>query len=95
MDLGEFLQAWFDAIMNPGDQFELRFAEIGGDVGVAERRAEGRRMRRIGKHAVGPDAQAFFFYAALQPLQHPGLEGLQSFMEMIQTRTPEAIDTPK
>ena len=64
VDFGELRQALVDVGVDAGDQLELGFAEIGGDVRVRERRPEPGRMRRRGELSVGSDAEAFFFDAA-------------------------------
>ena len=74
VDLGQLAQAAVDAGVHAGDQLELRLAEIGRDVLVRERRAEPRRVRRFGKRAVRPDAQAFLLDAAPDACERLGRE---------------------
>ena len=74
VDLAQLAQAALDVAVHAGDQLQLRLAEIGRDVLVGERRAEPRRVRRVGKHAVRPDAQAFLFDAAQDAGERLGRE---------------------
>ena len=68
VDAHEFVQAGFGTAVHAGDKLQLRFAEVGGDIGVGERRSQLLRMRRERQLAVGMRAQAFLFHAA----QHAG-----------------------
>ena len=70
VNCGEVVEAGLRAAMHPGDELELRLAEVGGYARVGERRAEPRRMRRGGQRAVGPHAQALLFDAASKTRQH-------------------------
>ena len=70
VDFGEFGDARLRVRVYAGDQLELRFAEIGGDMRVRERRAEPGGVRRVGEHSVLPYAQAFLFHAAPYASQH-------------------------
>ncbi len=81
VDLGQLLEAGLDAGMHAGDQFELRFAEIGRDVRMGERRAERGRVRRGGKPAVRLHAQAFLFESAPNAAQDLGRQRAEAFFE--------------
>ena len=61
VQLREFGQGGGSVQMGTGHQFDLRLAEVGGDVRVREGRAQRRRVRRQGQTATGLGAQAFFF----------------------------------
>jgi hypothetical protein len=54
-----------------GHKLDLRFAEVGGDAGVRQGRAHGRRVRRECQAAAGLGAQAFFLDTAAHALE-PG-----------------------
>ncbi len=83
MDRGEFIEARVHAGVDAGDQLELGFAEIRGDVRMGERRAERRRVRRIGKRAVRPDAKAFLFDSAPDAPEYFRRECAQPFVQRI------------
>ena len=72
MDVGQFRQAGTDRIMRIGYQFELRLAEVGGDVRVRQWRAEPCRMGCFGEAAIRSHAQAFFFNTAVEAAEHLG-----------------------
>ena len=61
-----------NAVINAG--LKPVFAEIRRDVRVSERGAEPRRMRRVCKLAVRPDAQAFLLDTAPNAFEHAGRE---------------------
>jgi hypothetical protein len=87
VDRAQLLETAFDIGVDAGDQLELRLAEVGGDMRMRQRRAERRRMRGAGQHAVRPDAQAFFFNAAPKAPAHFGCEHIESFYQR-QTGSP-------
>ncbi len=58
--------------MHAGDQFELRFAEVRGDVWMRERGAKRMRVRCHRKRSVGSDAQALFFDSAPKAREYDG-----------------------
>ena len=75
----EFGRAGLRARVHTGDELHLRFAEIGGDVRVGQRRAQRRRVPGAGQMAVRTGAQALFFHAtahACQAVVAPTLDGL-------------------
>src|SRR5580704_19029223 len=53
MNFGELLQAGLGTGVHTGNELELRLAEIGSDVRMAERGAERGRMRGRGERSVG------------------------------------------
>ena len=61
VDFGQLSQASADGGVRPGNQLNLRFAVIGGDVRVRQRRAQRHRMRRQRQVARRLHAQALFF----------------------------------
>ena len=61
MKLFQLAQTRIRRRMDTGDELELCFAEVRGDVWMSKRRAERMRVRRHGKRSVWPDAQALFF----------------------------------
>ena len=81
VDLRQLFQTRLDARVHPGDELELRLAEVGGDVRVRERRAERRRVRRQREFTAGLRAQAFFFDAASDRLQALLRQRAQSFVQ--------------
>ena len=75
VDLQQLFQAGLGCGMYAGDQLQLRFAVVGGDVRMRQRRAQRLRMRRHGQPAFRRGAQAFLFDAAayaLQPIRRKG-----------------------
>ena len=81
VDVAQLLQAGLRRQMDTGDQLELRFAEIGGDVRMRQRRAQAGRMRGQRERAVRANAQAFFFDPASECHQGRGRNRAQSFIE--------------
>jgi hypothetical protein len=81
VDRGELLEAALHAGVHAGDELELRFAEIGGDVRMRERRPEPRRVRRRGERAVGPNAEALLLDAAPDPVQSPRPQRAKTFAD--------------
>ena len=77
VNLGQLVEASLRAAMHAGDELELRFAEVGGDARMGERRAKLRRMARGRQHAVGPHPQSLFFDSAAQTRQHGRRERVQ------------------
>ena len=77
LHIGQLLQANIGVGMHTGDQFHLGFAEIGGDMGVREGRAQRLGVRGHGQHAAGQGAQAFFFHAAADSAQAFCCQGAQ------------------
>ena len=49
--------------MHAGNQFQLRFTEIGGDVRMGQRRAQCDWMGLERQRAIRGNPQAFLFYA--------------------------------
>ena len=58
--------------MHAGDEFELRLAEIGGDVRVRQRRTERRWMRRMRQGTIKGGPQTFLFKPAAHAAQALG-----------------------
>ena len=81
MQLGELLQAGLDARVHPGDELELRLAEVGGDARVRQRGAETGGMRRARERAVGVHPQALLFHAAAKAPEAFRAEFLQTMFE--------------
>ncbi len=77
MNAGQFLKAGLDAGMHAGDEFELRFAEIGRDAGMGQSRTQRGRVRQRGQLAVRKYPQAFLFDAAPDGAQIGGRERAQ------------------
>ncbi len=67
--------------MHAGDELELRFAEIGGDVRVGKGRTQRRGVRRGRELAVRPHAKAFLFNAPVQAAQRLGRQRIQSLLK--------------
>ena len=78
-----FLQRGLDVLMRPRDQLDLRLAEVGGDAGVREGRAEGRRVRRERQAAARLGAQAFFFNAAAHALELGWRQRFQAVLQCV------------
>ena len=78
--VGELVHAILHAGVNAGDQLQLAFAVIGGDVRVRQRRAQGQRMwRQRQAAATGQGAQAFLFDATADAEQSLGGQAAQTF----------------
>src|SRR5262249_25205437 len=69
VDRGEFLEQCVGVAVRAGNELELRFAEVGGDVRMGERGAERGGMRRERERAIRGHAQAFLLHAAQDPAQ--------------------------
>jgi hypothetical protein len=82
VDLRQLGQARFDAGVHAGDELELRFAEIGGDVRMGQRRPQTCRVRRQGQRAVGLRTQAFLLDAAPHAGQALGRQCLQALLDV-------------
>jgi len=67
--------------VHAGDEFELRFAEIGRDVRMRQCRTEFRRMRGQRQETVAARAQALLLDAAAQPAQPLRRERLQARLQ--------------
>jgi hypothetical protein len=81
VDVRELFQALLHAGMHARDQFQLRFAVVGGDVGMREGRAERRRVRGQREGAGGGGAQALLLDAAPDALQPRGRERAQRVVQ--------------
>jgi hypothetical protein len=86
--LGQFGQAARHVRVHAGDELELRFAEVGRDVRVGERRPERCRMRRQREPAAGLHTQALFFDAAANSLQLGRRQVPQSLLQAGQAESP-------
>ena len=82
MDLHELLQAGLGIGVHAGDEFELRLAEISGDVRMLERGSERDRMRGRRQRPIGPHPQAFLFDPAPEALQHCARHRLEALLAM-------------
>ena len=60
----QLLQAGFHALVHTGDQLQLGFAVVRGDMRVGQRRAQSDRVRRKRQRARRQYAQTFFFNTA-------------------------------
>ena len=81
VDARELVQAGIGTGVRPRNQLDLRFAEVGGDVRVCERRAQLPGMRRERQLAVRQRAQAFLFHAAQHARQAVCRDRVQPLFE--------------
>ena len=81
VDAPELFEAGLDVRVHAGDQLELRFAEIGGDMRMRQRRTERARMRVGGERPVGQHAQALLLDAAAYVPERVGAERAQTILE--------------
>ena len=86
VDVGQGLQAVFDAGVHRGNEFQQRLGIIGGDGGVGQRRTQSGRVRGLYQPSLRGDAQTFLFQSALYPLQQFSVtgpvQGLQLVLQM-------------
>jgi hypothetical protein len=75
VDIAQLSQGLGHAGVHAGDEFQLRFAEIGGDVRVRQGRAQSARVGRHGIAAARAHPKAFFLDAALHAQQALGAQG--------------------
>jgi hypothetical protein len=73
-------QAFLNPRMHAGDQLQLRFAVIRGDVRVRQRRAQRRRVRGQCQAAIGQRTQAFLLDPAAYALQARWREDVQPLL---------------
>ena len=78
MDACQLVQTVFDAAMHAGDEFELAFAEIGGDARVRQRRAQRGRVRRQRQGTGRQGTQAFLLDTAKHAAQAGSAQRAQS-----------------
>ena len=88
VDLRQFVLAGLGRGVHPGDQLELRFAEVGRDVRVRQGRTQACRVRGERQPAVARGAQAFLFDATQHRGQGLGRERTQRCQKTIQERSP-------
>ena len=70
----QFRKTGVDAVMRVGDEFELRFAEVGGDVRVRQWRPQTCGVRCFGKDAIGFKTQTLLLYTARETAERCGRE---------------------
>ena len=86
---GQLVTARIDGRMHTGDELDLRFAEVGGDVRMGQRGAERARMGRRCQHAVRPYPQTLLFDAPQEPLKHGRRKCTQGLLLVIQAASPD------
>ena len=88
VDLGQLQGAGVGIGMNTGDQLELRFAEIGRDVRVGQRRAQRGRVGCERQRPVWSNPQALLFDAAAHRREPLRRDRLQSLFQTAHARFP-------
>ncbi|MNV76394.1 hypothetical protein D3C71_1697430 [compost metagenome] len=83
MYLREVVEAPLHALVHAGDDFDLRFAEVGRDAGVRQGRAQGGGVRRHRQRAVLGHAQALFFNASADVQQPLAADRVDSLLDMV------------
>jgi hypothetical protein len=81
VDLGQLARAGLGVGVHAGDQLELAFAVVGGDVRVRQRRAQRLRVRRQRQAVARHHAQAFLLDAAAHAAQALGRQAGQSLRD--------------
>ena len=82
VNLGKFAKRGVHAAVHASDQLDLRLTEVGGDAGVCQGRAQGRRMRGQCQTTRGQRTQAFFFNAARHAQKAFGAQCLDAGLQI-------------
>ncbi len=86
VQLSKLRHAGFDGTVRASDQFDLRLAEVGCDVRMAQRRAQCCRVRCHHQCAAWIDPQAFLLDAAANALQRALAQATKAFVDVSAAR---------